>query len=80
MILLNDVSGRLVFKNAVRLRRARRGDNVGFALIRPAATFSPSGWEKEFILWTIYPGRRSVLAHGHHSLCPGLLSFGLSAL
>jgi hypothetical protein len=26
------------------------------------------------------PGRRSVLAHGHHSLCPGLLSFGLAAL
>jgi hypothetical protein len=40
MILLNDVSGRLVFKNAGRLRWARRGDNVGFALIRPAATFS----------------------------------------
>ncbi len=32
------------------------------------------------ILWTVDPGRRSVLAHGHHSLCPGLLSGGLSAL
>jgi hypothetical protein len=42
MILLNDVSGRFVFKNAVRLRRARRGDNVGFSLIQPAATLSPS--------------------------------------
>ena len=36
MILLNDVSGRLVFKNAERLGRARRGDNVGFALMATA--------------------------------------------
>jgi hypothetical protein len=28
----------------------------------------------------IYPKRRSVLAHGHHSLCLGLFSFELSAL
>jgi hypothetical protein len=32
------------------------------------------------ILWTVDSERRSVLAHGHHSLCLGLFSFGLSAL
>jgi len=36
--------------------------------------------EREKICGTVDPGRRSVLAHGHHSLCPGLFSFGLSAL
>ena len=47
----------------------------GLAVASSAATFR-AGW----LVGLGDPGRRSVLAHGHQSLCPGLSSFELSAL
>ena len=77
----------LFFPNAERIAGTKRGRQArGFVshrrldirLLTP--TLSSFGEAREVICWTIYPERRSVLPHGHCSLCPGLLSVGRSAL
>ena len=72
LVLVKLFSGRFVFLNGRRVAGTKRW--------RQARDSLPPLQGLEIFLGTVNPGRRSVLAHGHRSLCPGLLSVGLTAL
>ena len=59
IVFCKTFSGRFVFPNAERIMEMARS--------RQARRFLPPyrGWR---LFWTVKPGRRSVLAYGHHSM------------